>query len=62
MANFEREKSSTNILNNSAMSDDEVVASDLPPRYLSFETVLLIATELDENISLSDFDRTQKSC
>ena len=62
MANFEREKSSTNILNNSAMSDDEVVASDLPPRYLSLETVLLIATELDENISLSDFDRTQKSC
>ena len=34
MAVFECEKSSTDIVNNGTMSDDEVVASDVPPRYL----------------------------
>ena len=34
MVNFEREKSSTDIINNATMSVDEVVASDVPPRYL----------------------------
>ena len=36
MANFECEKSSTDIINNGTMSVDEVVASDVPPRYLLF--------------------------
>ena len=34
MVVFEREKSSTNMVNNGTMSDDEVAASDVPPRYL----------------------------
>ena len=34
MALFECEKSSTDILNNGTMSDDEVAAFDVPPRYL----------------------------
>ena len=34
MADFEGKNSSNDIINNEAMSDDEVVASYLPPRYL----------------------------
>ena len=34
MAVFEGKKSSNDILNNSSMSDDEVVASDVSLRYL----------------------------
>ena len=34
LAVFEGKKSSNDILNDSIMSDDEVVASDVPPRYL----------------------------
>ena len=34
MAVFEGKKSSNDILNDGIMSDDEVVASDVPPRYL----------------------------
>ena len=34
MAIFESKKSSNDIVNNGTMSDDEVVASDVPPRYL----------------------------
>ena len=34
MAVCESEKSSTNFINNGTMSDDEEVASDVPPRYL----------------------------
>ena len=34
MAVFEVEKSSTDIVKNGTMSDDEVVASDVRPRYL----------------------------
>ena len=34
MAVFEGEKLSTNIVNNGTMSDEEVVASDVPPQYL----------------------------
>ena len=31
---FERNRSSNDIVNNDTMSDDEEVASDVPPRYL----------------------------
>ena len=34
MAVFEGKKSSNGIINNGTMSDDEIVASDVPPRYL----------------------------
>ena len=34
MAIFEGEKSSTDVVNSNTMSDDEEVASDVPPRYL----------------------------
>ena len=34
MALLECEKSSADIINNGTMSDDEVVASDVPPQYL----------------------------
>ena len=34
MAGFECEMSSNDTINNSAMSDDEVVASDIAPRYM----------------------------
>ena len=34
MAVFEGKKSSNDIINNDTMSDDEVVASYVPPRYL----------------------------
>ena len=34
MAVFEGEKLLSEIVNNGRMSDDEVVASDVPPRYL----------------------------
>ena len=34
MAVFEGKKSSNDIINSGTMSDDEVVASDVPPRYL----------------------------
>ena len=37
MAVFEGKRSSTDIVNNGKMSDDEVVASDVPPRYLFIE-------------------------
>ena len=33
MAVFERKKSSNDIINNETMSDDEVIASDVPPQY-----------------------------
>ena len=33
MAIFESKKSSNDIVNNGTMSDDEVVATDVPPRY-----------------------------
>ena len=38
MAVFEGKKSSNDITINDTMSDDEVVASDVPPRYLFFFT------------------------
>ena len=34
MAVFEGKQWSNDIMNNGTMSDDEVVASDVPPRYL----------------------------
>ena len=34
MANFEDKKSSNDVINNDTISDDEVVASYVPPRYL----------------------------
>ena len=34
MAIFEGEKSLTDVVNSNTMSDDEEVASDVPPRYL----------------------------
>ena len=34
MAGFEGKKSSIDIINNGTISDDGVVASDVPPRYL----------------------------
>ena len=36
---FEGKKSSNVITRNDTMSDDEVVASDVPPRYLLFSDV-----------------------
>ena len=39
---FEGEKSSTNILKNGTMRDDEVVASDVPPRYLFHLLILAL--------------------
>ena len=39
MAVVEGEKSSTDIAYNGTMSDDEVVASDVPPRYLFFSEI-----------------------
>ena len=42
MAVFECEKSSTDIINNGTMSADEVVASDVPPRYLFLLLILLL--------------------
>ena len=41
MAVFEGKKSSNDIINNDTISDDEVVASDVPPRYLFFLTLIL---------------------
>ena len=38
MAAFASEKSSKVIINNGTMIDDEVVASDVPPRYLFSQT------------------------
>ena len=40
MAVFEGRKSSTDIVNNGIMSADEVVASDVPPRYLFFSEAI----------------------
>ena len=37
MAVFEVDMSSTDIINKGTMNDDEVVASDVPPRYLFFQ-------------------------
>ena len=34
MANFEDKKSSNDVINNDTVSDDEVVASYVPPQYL----------------------------
>ena len=45
MAVFEGKKSSNDILNNGTMSADEVVASDVPPRYL-FHVVKLASVLL----------------
>ena len=39
MVVFEGKKSSNDIIINDAMSDDEVVASDVPPRYLFCEDI-----------------------
>ena len=41
MAVFEGKKSSNDILNNGTMSADEVVASDVPPRYLLIKNLSL---------------------
>ena len=38
---FEGEKSSTDIVNNGTMSDDEVVASDVRPRYLLLDMTIV---------------------
>ena len=48
MAVFEGEKLSSEIVNNGRMSDDEVVVSDVPPRYLfpSLLTFLIITPYL----------------
>ena len=40
MAAFEDKKSSNDIIINDTMSDDEIVASDVPPRYLLTLSVL----------------------
>ena len=37
MAVFEVDMSSTDIINKGTMNDDEVVASDVSPRYLFFQ-------------------------
>ena len=39
MAGLEGKKSSIDIINNGTISDDGVVASDVPPRYLLFKIV-----------------------
>ena len=36
MVDFEDKKSSNDVINNDTISDDEVVASYVPPRYLFF--------------------------
>ena len=41
MAVFEGKKSSNDLIINDTMSDDELVASDVPPRYLFLEMTLL---------------------
>ena len=43
MANFEGKKTSNNVKNNDTMSDDEVVASCVPPRYLFFSVFLSLS-------------------
>ena len=50
MAIFEGRKSSNDITNNDRMSDDEVVASYVPPRYL-FQYGKPICTSLSDQIS-----------
>ena len=44
MAVFEDKKSSNDIIINDTMSDDEVVASDVPPRYLFIHIRFLFTT------------------
>ena len=51
IAVFEGKKSTNDIKNNGTMSDDEVVASDVPPRYL-FPLMRLCFDSVD---SLEDF-------
>ena len=43
MANFEDKKSSNDVMDNDIISDDEVVASYVPPRYL-FCLLLLVCS------------------
>ena len=43
MVVFEGKKSSNDIIINDEMSDDEVVASDLPPRYLLLPILAILA-------------------
>ena len=45
MAIFEGKKSSDDITKNNTMSDDEVVASYVPPRYL-FALISLVTSDL----------------
>ena len=46
MAIFEGKKSSNDIRNNDTMSDDEVVASYVPPRYLFLKRKIVIWTNM----------------
>ena len=45
MADFEGKKSSNDIINKGTMSDDEGVASYVPPRYLFFQIAFLFFKE-----------------
>ena len=46
MAGFKGKKSSNDIINNDTMSDDEVVASYVPPRYLFLDARIYVMTLL----------------
>ena len=57
MAIFEGKRSSNDIMTNNTMSDDEVVASDVPPRYL-FDTERASANSVSLFIFLFHFTIT----
>ena len=65
MAVFECEKSSNDIINNESMSDDEVVASYVPPRYLFLSIIfpwalLLISKKRREKMETYEHNREEK--
>ena len=65
MAVFECKKSSNNIINNESMSDDEVVASYVPPRYLFLSIIfpwalLLISKKRREKMETYEHNREEK--
>ena len=47
MADFKGEKSSSNVTNNDTISEDEVVASYVPPRYLFLLFIIYRFTAFD---------------
>ena len=61
IAVFEGIKSSNDIINNGTMSDDEVVASDVPPRYLLKKTKLVFGSFFFFFFSKLDFQMGNKS-